>query len=194
MTAAYDNTLRLVTELILGAPPGKPFIVAIDGRSGSGKSAFARRLAENVACTVVHTDDYYLPMERRVPDWRKIPCANMDLMRLRQEVLEPFLAGQTGTYRPYDCRSGTYRPAGAVPPGGVLLIEGSYSHSKELAWLCDLKIFLTCSPEAQRKRLQAREGDRYRNFEQLWIPLEEAYIDRYDIGRGGLLMDTTTWF
>ena len=133
-------------------------------------------------------------MEKRVPDWRKIPCANMDLMRLRQEVLEPFLAGQAGSYRPYDCKSGTYKPARIVPPGDVLLIEGSYSHNKELAWLCDLKIFLTCSPQAQKERLMAREGDHYRDFEQLWIPLEEAYIDRYDIGRGGLLMDTTSWF
>ena len=74
------------------------------------------------------------------------------------------------------------------------MVEGSYSHHKELAGLYDLKIFLTCSLQTQTERLRAREGERFRAFEQTWIPLEEAYIARYDIGSGGLLMDTTSWF
>ena len=194
MSPVYEGTLRLVTELILGAPAGKPFVAAIDGRCGSGKTVLAQRLAENLSCPVVHTDDFYLPPERRVPDWEKIPCANMDLMRLRREVLEPFRAGQDALYRPYRCADETYGPERTVPAGAVLLVEGSYSHHKELAGLYDLKIFLTCSLEAQTRRLREREGDRFQAFEQTWIPLEEAYIGRYDIGRGGLLMDTTAWF
>ena len=194
MSTVYEGTLRLVTELILGAPAGKPFVAAIDGRSGSGKTAFAQRLAEEISCPVVHTDDFYLPVDRRVPEWEKTPCANMDLMRLRQEVLEPFLAGREAVYRPYDCGQKIYGPQRRIPAGEVLLVEGSYSHHKELAGLYDLKIFLTCSLDTQKKRLRAREGDRFPAFEQTWIPLEEAYIARYDLGRGGLLMDTTAWF
>ena len=194
MSPAYEGTLRLVTEIILGASRDKPFIAAIDGRCGSGKTALAERLVENLACPVVHTDDFYLPPERRAPDWEKIPCANMDLMRLRQEVLEPFRTGRDGAYRPYDCARGVYGPERTVPAGDVLVVEGSYSHHKELAGLYDLKIFLTCSLQTQTERLRAREGERFRAFEQTWIPLEEAYIARYDIGSGGLLMDTTGWF
>lgn len=194
MSTAYEGTLRLVTELILGAPMEKPFVAAIDGRSGSGKTVLAAKLAENLACPVVHTDDFYLPPARRMPEWEKTPCANMDLMRLRQEVLEPFKAGRPVRYRPYRCAAGDYGPVVSVPAGKVLLVEGSYSHHRELAGLYDLKIFLTCSLESQRKRLMAREGERFRDFEQTWIPLEEAYIARYGIGKGGLLMDTTGWF
>lgn len=174
----------------LAAVPG-PHIAAIDGRCGSGKTAFAQRLAENIACTVIHTDDYYLPMERRVPDWRKIPCANMDLMRLRQEVLEPFLAGQIGTYLPYDCRNGTYRQARMVPAGGLLLVEGSYAHHPSLADLYDERIFLTCDSQTQRRRLMDREGTRFAAFESTWIPLEERYIREFSIGTDCLVIDTS---
>lgn len=172
------------------AADGGPVIAAIDGRCGSGKSTFAAWAAQRLGCAVVHTDDFYLPLDARRPDWRRIPCANMDLARLRAEVLAPFLAGEQVLYHPYRCGEGRFGADTVIPAGGLLLVEGSYSHHPLLADHYRLKIFLTCSPQVQQRRLQAREGTRYIAFQEIWIPLEEAYFRQYGIGQDALCIDT----
>lgn len=167
-----------------------PAVAAVDGRCGSGKTTLARRAAEAFGCPVVHMDDFYLPMERRIPAWRRVPGANMDLARLEREVLTPFLAGGPAVYRPYDCGAGCFGPAVTLSPGGLLLVEGSYCLHPALAGAYALKIFLTCSPEEQARRLRAREGERFAAFQQTWIPLEEAYHAQYRVADGALCIDT----
>ena len=176
------------------AAKGEPAIVAIDGRCGSGKTSLARLAKEKLRCAVAHTDDFYLPEAERINDWARTPCANMDLARLRREVLEPFRAGEPVLYRPYRCGDGTYGEAVTLPAGGLLLVEGSYAHHPGLADLYDGKVFLTCDSRTQRRRLGKREGSRLSVFEKVWIPLEERYIRQFSIGGDCLVIDTTEYF
>ena len=84
-----------------------PVVLALDGRCGSGKTTMAAALAEQFPDSIVlHTDDFYLPPADRVPGWEQTPCANMDLARLRDEVLAPARAGKPVLYRAYSCREG----------------------------------------------------------------------------------------
>ena len=72
-----------------------PVVLALDGRCGSGKTTMATALAEQFPDSIVlHTDDFYLPPADRVPGWEQTPCANMDLARLRDEVLAPARTGK----------------------------------------------------------------------------------------------------
>lgn len=176
-------------EALAAAAPQLPVLVALDGPCGSGKTTLAARLEQQLAgCLVVHTDDFYLPPARRVPGWESIPCANMDLERLRREVLEPAQQGQPFFYRPYSCRKGEYLPAQPCPPPRVLLVEGSYSHHPALASCFALRVFLRCPPAEQARRLQAREGERYAAFVSRWIPLEQGYFSRYRVEAGADLV------
>lgn len=173
------------------AQQGRPALVAIDGRCGSGKTTLAALLEELLPCHVFHMDDFYLPADRRAPDWQTIPAGNMDLERFRTEVLEPARAGRAVTYRPYDCRSGTLGEGTLCPPRVLTIVEGSYSQHPSLAKYYDLTLFLTCDPAVQSARLQAREGDYYPMFRQRWIPLEERYLAAYRIsGNAGVVLDT----
>ena len=73
---------------LLSTAAGRPILIALDGRCGSGKTTLAAQLAERFpGSRTIHTDDYYLPPAQRVPGWETLPCANMDLKRLRAEVL-----------------------------------------------------------------------------------------------------------
>ena len=84
-----------------------PVVLALDGRCGSGKTTMAAALAEQFPDSIVlHTDDFYLPPADRVPGWEQTPCANMDLARLRDDVLAPARAGKPVLYRAYSCREG----------------------------------------------------------------------------------------
>ena len=174
------------------ARPGQPVLLALDGRCGSGKTTLAAQLARQFPGSItLHTDDYYLPPARRVPGWEKIPCANMDLERLKTEVLAPARAGQAFSTRAYSCREGAYLSPVSFPPAPLVLIEGSYSHHPTLASYYDLRLFVTCSKEEQARRLRAREGERYPAFAARWIPLEEGYFARYQIEENAdLILDT----
>ena len=187
------SSLTQTIASLLEAHPERPVHSALDGRRGRGKTPLAAQLAEQFpGSAVVHTDDYYLPPAQRIPNWAETPCANMDLTRLREEVLVPAQAGAAVPCRAYSCREGAYLPEQCVPPAPLYILEGSYSHHPILAGFYDLKVFVTCSKEEQARRLQAREGERYENFVRRWIPLEEAYFAQGRIAAlADLLWDTT---
>ena len=168
-------------------------LVALDGRCGSGKTTLAAQLTERFPQSItVHTDDFYLPPSRRVTGWEKIPCANMDIQRLRDEVVAPARAGQAFSYQAYSCREGAYlppRPLGSAP---LVIVEGSYSCHPTLTDCYDLKVFVTCSKEEQARRLLARERERYSGFTARWIPLEEGYFAKFQIEQTvDFILDTT---
>ncbi len=154
----------------------RPALLAIDGRCGSGKSPLAAWLADQLPCNLVHMDDFYLPPADRRPDWAQHPGANMDFARLREEVLLPLLAGQPADYRAYVCRDGALQPPVTLPPRGLTILEGSYALHPALQVPLACRVFVTCSPDCQRQRLQLREGAHFAAFEERWIPLEEGYL------------------
>ena len=168
-------------------------LVALDGRCGSGKTTLAAQLAERFPQSItLHTDDFYLPPPQRVTGWERIPCANMHLERLRAEAVAPARAGRAVCYKAYSCREGAYLPPRVLGPAPLVIVEGSYSHHPLLAGCYDLKVFVTCSPAEQTRRLQAREGERYSSFAARWIPLEEGYFKEYSIEeKADLVLDTT---
>lgn len=113
---------------LLSAHPDHPVLVALDGRCGSGKTTLAAQLARQFPQSIiVHTDDFYLPPASRVANWEQIPCANMDLERLRAQVLTPARAGQAIPYRAYSCQAGAYLPEQCFAPQPLVIVEGSYS-------------------------------------------------------------------
>ena len=193
---AQNITLEILRDILTAAldqHPTKPLVLALDGRCGSGKTTLANALAAQFpGCTVLHTDDFYLPPARRSPDWAHTPCANMDLARLRDEALRPAYAGQPVQYRAYSCREGAYQPAQELPTQPLVILEGSYSHHPLLTGYETLRVFVTCSKEEQTRRLQEREGERYANFAARWIPLEEGYFAKYQIAENAdFVVDAT---
>ena len=156
-------------------------VVSIDGRCGSGKTSLAALIREVFDCNVFHMDDFYLPPQERKEDWQNIPAGNMNLQRFRREVLQPVKEGKSVLYRPFDCQTGCVAPPAAVPPAKLTVVEGSYSQHPVLAEEYDLKIFLTCSPDVQKERLSAREGEGVQSFFRFWMPMEERYFAAFDI-------------
>ncbi|MEU8244248.1 hypothetical protein AB0C07_38840 [Actinoplanes missouriensis] len=73
-----------------GTPAGRPLLIAVDGRGGSGKTTLAGRLAERIpGSAVVHTDDVA---------WWHSRFGWADLMTAG--VLEPLRAGAAVRLRP----------------------------------------------------------------------------------------------
>ena len=192
-TPITASTLSALVSAALAQKPTRPLVLALDGRCGSGKTTLANGLsAQFPGCTLLRTDDFYLPPADRVPGWEQTPCANMDLARLRDEVLAPARAGKPALYRAYSCREGAYLPVQQLAAQPLVILEGSYSHHPLLTGYETLRVFLTCAKEEQTRRLQAREGERYANFAARWVPLEEGYFAQYHIAEtADFVVDTT---
>ena len=156
-------------------------LLAIDGRCGCGKSSLAALLARELDGNVFHTDDFYLPFSRRADDWQTQPAGNMNLTRLREEVLTPLLAEETVYYRAYDCPRECFMPSREIPFKALSVVEGSYSQHPLLTDAYDRRIFVTAEKTVQLQRLREREGAHAASFEKLWIPMEEHYFKAFAI-------------
>jgi hypothetical protein len=169
---AINQLLKTHTQLI----------VAIDGRCAAGKTTLATQLQRDTGCNVIHMDHFFLRPEQRAPRRLQQPGGNVDWERVKTEVLQPLKRGTDFCYRPYDCHTQTYKEPIQVQPGQVTIIEGSYSCHPELFDFYDFHIFLTISPEVQRRRILYRNGAAgLKTFQDKWIVLEERYFEAFSI-------------
>ncbi len=161
---------------------GRPVIVAIDGGSGSGKTAFAALLAEIYGCNVFHMDDFFLSPERKTPERLSQPGGNVDYERFADEVSAGLKSGGAFSYRPYDCQTGGLKDAVIVSPKALTIVEGVYSLHPALADIYDLKLFLKTDTETRITRIRKRSGEAMlQRFIGEWIPLENAYFEALNI-------------
>lgn len=150
-------------------------IVAIDGRSASGKTTLAQRLSRHTGANVFHIDDFFLPRDLRGDDFES-NGGNIDKERLASELIAPLLSGEDFTYRKYSCKEERFTEV-PVKRTDVSIVEGTYSTLPAFGKYYDLSIFIYISEEKQQKRLLAREGEeRMNDFNTIWIPREERYF------------------
>lgn len=151
--------------------------VAVDGNSGAGKSTLSGLLTEVYDCNVFHTDDFFLPAERKTAERLAQPGGNVDYERLRGEVIAGLISGGAFEYRRYDCHSGRLSAPVRATPKRLNIIEGVYSLHPALAMAYDLKVFLKTGGAIQRQRISKRSGEALlKRFADEWIPLENRYF------------------
>lgn len=173
----------------LAALPGERILVTIDGPCGSGKSTLAELLSQITGAPVVHMDDFVIPHVQKTPERLAQPGGNADVERLMAEVLDPWLARQPFTVRPYLCHEDAYGAPVTLPAGPLLILEGTYSNLPSIAAHADLRLFLLVSPEEQQRRLLQRVGPEcLAAFNERWIPLENAYFAAFALPDSGCLL------
>ena len=156
-------------------------IVAIDGKCTSGKTTLAAKLAEIYDCNVFHMDDFFLRPEQRTPKRFAEAGGNVDYERFTEEVLIPLQAGQSFSYRPFDCSTFTLAESVCVTPKKLNIIEGTYSHHPYFGDPYALKILLAVDEETQRQRILERPTFLHKRFFEEWIPMENQYFDGFAI-------------
>lgn len=190
--------LSLAAELAACLPQGRPLLVAVDGRGGSGKSTFARQLAAALQAagvepvTVVPVDGYVL--NEREEDWMPLPGRpdvrvphRVDVERLAREVLQPLRAGRSGHYRGCEWWEPTSVEEFIVPPLGAVIVEGCYGLTAGLRELYDARFFFDCFAEESLARALARdvpESPDAEVAELVWrlvhVPAETRYIEAHN--------------
>ena len=142
----------LAAELLerVGNPIERPAVLAVDGRSGSGKSSLADRLAAVIPGTaVVPTDD--------VAWWESF--FGWDHL-MTGGVLEPARRGAAVRFRPPAWETRGRAGAITVPAGTrLLIVEGVGASRRSLAPLLDGSVWVQSDLAEARRRGIARDGD-----------------------------------
>ena len=166
-----------------------PLVVAIDGRSGTGKSTLASLVAKEIRAAVVLLDDFFAAS---IPDagWDRMTVeergANVfDWARIRSEAIMPLLAGRVARWHPFDFDSGqradgTYgmkTKAKEVEPASVIVVDGAYSAGPQLTDLVGLTVLVELSEEERWDRLARREEAEFlAQWHARWTAVEDFYF------------------
>ena len=157
-----------------------PVLVAVDGRSGVGKSTFAASLADATGAAVIEGDAFYaggLAVRSDTPAERADACIDRPKLRV---VLEHLKAGRPSTFRPFDWEFFDGRLSTAavtVEPQPVVILEGVYAAHPDLADLLDVKLLLCTSAAVRHQRLIEREGT-IGPWERQWHEAEDWYFSK----------------
>lgn len=153
----------------------RPLVVAVDGRSASGKTTLADRLSSHLPdTTVVRTDD--LAWHEPLFDWAHL---------LRDEVLRPAVQGAAVSFTPPAWAARGRLGAIDVPADTkILLVEGVGAADAAVADLVDLIVWVQADRDMARSRGLERDlasganGDRAQTltFWSAWYDAERAHL------------------
>ena len=188
----FGDALKIILIQIgsLLAEKGRPIVVALDGGSGAGKSTLASMIEREKDAAIIPLDDFF---SANIPDnqWDEFSVEEklkyvFDWDRLRKDAIEPLLAGKPARWYAFDFQSGlradgTY---GMEPepkermPAQIIVIEGAYSSSPELADVVDIAVLINVPVEKRHTRLAAREDPGFlKSWHQRWDEVEAYYFE-----------------
>jgi len=166
-----DDVLRDV----LGDLAGGPTLLAVDGRSGSGKTTVAERIVARVpGAAIVHTDD--VAWYHAMFDWAD-PIAD--------GVLAPLRRGEAVAFRPppWDARG---RPGAVTVPAGrpLVVVEGVGIARRGLAPFFDASVWVQADRTVAWARGLARDGG---------DPAQEAFWHEWEAEEQPFLAADRPW-
>ena len=175
--AAFDELIETASARVLEQiDRGQQTpIVLIDGRSGSGKSTFAKALQNRLfqlgetAPRIIHMDGLY-------NGWHGLDAGSDYLLRF---ILTPLVSAKTASWQEFDWQQGQRVGAWREFEGGTpLIVEGCGSLSAASAELANLKIWLEADAQLRKQRWDAREPDAHAGFWPIWAAQEEDFYAR----------------
>ncbi|MEW9549314.1 uridine kinase [Nonomuraea sp. NPDC050783] len=155
--------------VVRSLPPscGPVRLVAVDGPAGSGKTTFARRLAAELGCQVVHSDDFPVPWEEGPGGW---------FAALEEQVLEPLRNGRPGGFRRYDWVRGAYAEHVDVPVAPVLVVEGVGVARARVAHLLAYTVWMEADEAVRLARVLERDGPALEPRWHEWFAAEREWF------------------
>ena len=169
-TALTPDELAERVLAVAGEPMGPVGVIAVDGRSGSGKTTVAGQLAQAIdGSSVVHTDD--ISWHHSFFDWAEL---------MIDHVLAPARRGEPVAYRPEAWSSRGRDGAIEVPAGtSWVIVEGVGAARRELLPLVDVVLWVQSDDAIARSRGIERDGGdpEAAAFWDEWMAAEEPFLD-----------------
>ena len=167
-----DQFRGLMDDLLPRIVSGpRPYIIAVDGRSGSGKTQLADMLnfsftAEHFAVRVLHLDSIY-------PGWDGLAEGTKTWRKISRNLRN----GKPANYREWDWLADAPGTENTINPAHetVIICEGVGA----IAGTCNVRIVVRAPDELRYRRAINRDGDMYRPHWERWAAQEEALLAAY---------------
>ena len=144
------------------------YVVAIDGRSGSGKTVLAAGLGAELGAPVVSLEDLY-------GGWDGLE-RGIDL--LVADVLAPLRAGTAARVPRYDWAARAWATPWVLEPPEIAVVEGVGAGARRAAAYAGTLIWLEEPAAVRKRRALDRDGAAYAPYWDMWAAQEDALLAR----------------
>ena len=168
--AAWADEVVAIVKLARKAVPraNGTRVIAIDGRSGAGKTSLATELGAELDAPVVALEYLY-------GGWDGLE-RGIDL--LVSEVLEPLANGKTAAVPSYDWFARAWGPACLLEPPELLIVEGVGAGARRAAAYESTLIWIEAPALVRKKRALDRDGETFAAYWDMWAAQEDTMLDR----------------
>ncbi len=168
-----SDTARNIVAFIEAAPNSR-VVIAIDGRSGAGKTTLARQIIQTTSLAVC-----MIEVESFIEGWSGLVNG---IQHIAQAIVVPFIERGFAVAREWNWHGECWGGERRIPQSGsaaVLLVVGCGSSSRALAHHIDASVWIDCPEEVRRSRVTSREGDPSLWW-RLWSEQEDTLLTDYD--------------
>jgi uridine kinase len=164
-----DEVTRITAAVRRAAPrAGRTRVVAIDGRSGAGKTSLAAALRDQLQAPVVSLEDLY-------GGWDGL---ERGINLLVGSVFEPLAAGEAARVPQYDWVAGEWAAPVVMQPPSVLIVEGVGAGARRAASFESLLVWLEVPASARKRRALDRDGETFAPYWDQWAAQEDLMLTR----------------
>jgi uridine kinase len=170
----------------------RPYVVALDGLSGAGKTTLVKQLEAELQkkcdVQVIHIDDHIVESSKRYhtghDEWYEYYSLQWDVDMIKQRLLEAIHRGYSEISLPFYDKSkdSSTLEKIEITRDSIVLIEGIFLLRKEWVHYYDYAFYLDCPREVRYERVLNRDvyiGDseaRLDKYKRRYWPGEEHYL------------------
>ncbi len=164
----------------------RSLLLAVDGRSGAGKTSLALELA---ALLRPHLDVEVFHLDSIYPGWDGLAAA---LDTYATEVVTPLAAGCTAHWSWWDWENDRPGRAGSTRPADVVILEGVGAGTGAVRTALDALAWVELPAGERRDRALVRDGQAFAPHWDRWAAQEDAYLARDDpASQAAITVDST---
>ncbi|ASN21776.1 aminodeoxychorismate synthase component I [Arthrobacter sp. YN] len=147
-----------------------PVIIAVDGRSGAGKTTLAvelaARLRQHHKVSLFHLEDIY-------PGWNGLMPG---IERYVGTVLTPLSSGQAAEWTSWDWERHYDGGLNVTLPAEIVIVEGVGAAADAARPMLDAVVWVEAPGDDRRRRALARDGSTYEPYWDSWAAQEDEWL------------------
>lgn len=152
-----------------------PVIIAVDGRSGAGKTTLAvelaARLRQHHKVSLFHLEDIY-------PGWNGLMPG---IERYVGTVLKPLSTGQAAEWTSWDWEKHYDGGLNVTLPAEIVIVEGVGAAADAARPMLDAVVWVESPGDDRRRRALTRDGSTYEPYWDSWAAQEDEWLSTDEV-------------
>ncbi|YCK82524.1 aminodeoxychorismate synthase component I [Arthrobacter sp. D3-18] len=152
-----------------------PVIIAVDGRSGAGKTTLAvelaARLRQHHKVSLFHLEDIY-------PGWNGLMPG---IERYVGTVLKPLSSGQAAEWTSWDWEKHYDGGLNVTLPAEIIIVEGVGAAADAARPMLDAVVWVESPGDDRRRRALTRDGSTYEPYWDSWAAQEDEWLSTDEV-------------